>query len=77
MDFTSLALRGVVEIDPEKRGGVPVIAGTRFTVSQLLAELAENPLLNDVCDDLDLPHETTKAMLHGLSIELDRPWRLR
>ena len=30
-----------VTIDPEVRGGVPVLKGTRFTAAQALAELAE------------------------------------
>src|SRR5216683_547775 len=32
-------LKNSVEIDPKRRGGIPVLRGTRFTVGQALAEL--------------------------------------
>lgn len=35
-------LRKVAEINPRRRGGVPVLKGTRFTCSQALAELADS-----------------------------------
>jgi hypothetical protein len=34
-------LEGSVDVDPERRGGVPLLKGTGFTVAQALAELAE------------------------------------
>ncbi len=63
-----------VEIHPAKRGAVPVLRGTRFTLAQLLAELAEgNRTLNEIAEDFDLDAATARAFLEGLSIYLDHP----
>lgn len=65
-DYLASCVTGC-ERDPAKRGGACVIAGTRFSVSQLMAELAEHHAVADLCDDLDLPHDTVKTLLHGMS----------
>jgi len=56
-----------VTSDPQIRGGEPVIAGTRFPVAQLLAELAEGRPLWDIADDYDLDLGTAKAVLRELA----------
>jgi uncharacterized protein (DUF433 family) len=63
-----------VEIDPAKRSGVPVLRGTRFTLAQLLAELAEGKrTVDQIAEDFDLDAATARASLEGLSIYLDHP----
>lgn len=63
-----------IEVDPLRRSGVPVLAGTRFTVAQLLAELAEgNRSLNQIAFDFDLPYSTARLALESLAAALDRP----
>jgi uncharacterized protein (DUF433 family) len=63
-------LRNVVEINPLRRGGVPVLHGTRFTVSQTLAELARSSGVAEVAENYDLDPAAIKSMLDGLSLIL-------
>jgi uncharacterized protein (DUF433 family) len=67
-------LREVVQIDPDRHGGVPVLRGTRFTVAQALAELAESSGVEEVATNYDLDVETIRATLTGLSMMLMRPF---
>jgi uncharacterized protein (DUF433 family) len=62
-----------IDIDPEIRGGVPVLHGTRFTVSQALAELADTSCLTDFAENFDIDVEVVKNMLVGLSLLFQRP----
>jgi uncharacterized protein (DUF433 family) len=71
--FAAGLLRNCVEVDPNKRGGIPVLLGTRFTVAQLFAEMAEGRSIQDIADDFDLELEGIKALLQGFSAQLDRP----
>lgn len=32
--------KGTVEIDPQRRGGQPILKGTRFPISQLISQIA-------------------------------------
>jgi len=63
-------LISAVEVDPRRRGGVPVLRGTRFTVAQTLAELSETSGVAEVADKFDLDPQTIKDMLNGLSLIL-------
>ena len=62
----------VVEVDPDRLGGIPVLKGTRFSVAQVLAELAEGRSVQEVADDFDLNHEHVSNLLVGLGTILDR-----
>jgi uncharacterized protein (DUF433 family) len=66
-------LRNCVEMNPRKRGGIPVLKGTRFTLAQILAEIAEGRDVNELAEDFELDLELIKEFLHGLAICLDRP----
>src|ERR1700733_7316069 len=68
-------LQHCVEIDPERRGVVPVLKGTGFTVSQTLAELAKSSGVNQVAVKFELEVDTIKGMLFGLSGLLKRPFQ--
>lgn len=72
--YAALTLQTSIEIDPQKRGGIPVIIGTRFTISQLLAEIAEGQAIDEIAEDFDLDKDTIHEILHMLSICLDRPF---
>ena len=62
-----------VDIDPEIHGGMPVLHGTRFTVSQALAELAETKGPSDFAEDFDLNPESVRNLLMALSLVFQRP----
>jgi uncharacterized protein (DUF433 family) len=68
-------LRRVADINPRRRGGVPVLKGTRFTVSQALAELADSSGVSEVAQNFDVDANTIKEMLEGLSLVLMQPLR--
>ena len=69
--FALTMLRDCTEVNPEKRGGVPVLKGTRFTLAQLLAEIAEGRNVQELSEDFELDLETIKQFLEGLSICFD------
>jgi uncharacterized protein (DUF433 family) len=67
-------LRSCVDVDPHRRGGVPVLKGTRFTVSEALAEIADTTAIAELTRRFDLDHDVLKDMLNGLSLLLNRPY---
>ena len=69
------ALQNTVDIDPDRRGGIPVLKGTRFTVGQTLAELAESAGVPEVADRFDLDEDTIRELLFGLALLVERPCR--
>jgi uncharacterized protein (DUF433 family) len=73
--YAQRALGESVEIDSRRRGGVPVLKGTRFTVAQTLAELAESGGVNEVANRCMLDRELIRRLLYGLAAAVDRPYR--
>ena len=69
------ALENAVEVDPKRRNGIPVLKGTRFTVGQTLAELAESAGVPEVAQRFDLDEETIRELLAGLALLVERPCR--
>jgi uncharacterized protein (DUF433 family) len=74
LTYAALMLRDLVDIDPEKASGIPVVCGTRFKISQLLAELADGNSVSKVAKEYRLDLRRLQDILHGLSICLDRPF---
>ena len=72
--YAILMLRDCTEVNPKKRGGVPVLKGTRFTLAQILAEIAEGRSIVDLAEDFELDSELIKEFLEGIAISLDRPF---
>lgn len=66
-------LNECVEADPGRRGGVPVLKGTRFTVAQVLAQLADGDSIDDLAANLELDRATVSRLLVSLAALLDRP----
>jgi len=66
-------LSSVVDVDPERCAGVPVLAGTRFTVSQVFAELADGRSINDLADNFDIDFMVFESLLNGMSLIFNRP----
>jgi uncharacterized protein (DUF433 family) len=71
--WAACVLRNCVEVDPKKRSGVPVLKGTRFTVAQLFAELADGRSIAEIADSFELDVEIIKQLLQGFATHLDRP----
>lgn len=67
-------LQDSVEINLDKRGGVPVLKGTRVPISLILAELAGNASLSEIADDLDLDKDLIRGFLEGMAVHFDRPF---
>jgi len=67
-------LAGSVEIDAEIRSGVPVLKNTRFPISHLFAEIANDSKISEIVEEWDLDISLIKQLLIGLSICLDRPF---
>lgn len=72
--FAVSVLRESVTVDPDIRGGVPVLKGTRIPVSQILAEIADDASVSEIAQDLDLDAELLVKLLEGMAIHLDRPF---
>lgn len=66
-------LRESVTVDPEVRGGVPVLKDTRFPLSRILAELAAGASITQLAEDYEIDEKTIRSFLEGLAIHLDRP----
>lgn len=63
-----------VWVDPDRRGGIPCIKGTRFPLSTILAELATGMCtLRQVCTNYDLTYEVVEKALNSLSWLVDHP----
>jgi uncharacterized protein (DUF433 family) len=67
-------LKEVVEINPDKAHGVPVLAGTRFKIARILAELADGMTVSKISREFDLDKAKIEKLLHGIAIKLDRPF---
>ena len=63
-----------VEVDEDRCGGIPVIRGTRFTVAQMIAQIADGDSVAVLADEFDLNKEDVVKCLHAISIALDRPF---
>jgi uncharacterized protein (DUF433 family) len=74
LTFAAHMLRDVVEIDPDRAGGAPVLVGTRFKVGRILAELADGMTVSKLAREFDLDKEKIIEFLRGLAIKLDRPF---
>lgn len=63
-----------IERDPLRRGGLPVIAGTRFTIAQLIAELADGPGPRDFVERFDNQDlDAVISALRAVAREYDQP----
>ena len=62
-----------LDIDPARRSGVPVVKNTRFTVAQLLAQLADGDSIYDLEENFELDKNTLSCILHAFSAILDQP----
>ena len=66
-------LSGSVTVDPQVRGGVAVLKGTRMPLSQILAEVSDDRSLSDIAEDKELDLGLLKAFFGAMATYLDRP----
>ena len=74
IDHANDELKMLVEYHPEKRGGVPVFKGTGISISQFIAELADNQNISDISKDFSLSIGKMRKLLHALAIILDKSY---
>jgi uncharacterized protein (DUF433 family) len=63
-------INNCIEINPHKCSGFPVILGTKFTISQLLAEIADGRSLPEISEHFDLDLETIQNIIKFLSLNV-------
>jgi uncharacterized protein (DUF433 family) len=68
-----LVLGQCVEINPQKLGGAPLLRGTRFSIPQLLSEIAGGDAVGDISDNFELDKQQVQQLFHALAVFLDRP----
>ena len=68
-----VALNDLIEVNPRKLGGVPVLKSTRFSIGQLLSELADSAAVSEVASDFELDEEQVRQTLHALAVFLNHP----
>lgn len=68
-----VALNECVERLPSKLGGIPVVKGTRFAVSQLFIELADSDEIDEIADNYEVDAHQLKKIMQALSVCLDEP----
>lgn len=62
-----------VEINPEKLSGTPVFRGTRFSIAQFFAELADSDAVKEVATNYDLDEHVLSTFLHAFALYLNKP----
>lgn len=62
----------IVEVNPRKLGGKPVLRGTRFSISQLLAEIGDHDVIKEIADDFELDEIQLRQVIHALALSLDQ-----
>lgn len=59
-------------VHPKRRGGLPCVRGTRFTVAQVLAELADGRCIDELADSFDMDVDMLEALLRELALTYER-----
>ena len=63
-----------VTVDPEIRGGVPVLNGTRITIAQIIGEVADGRSIVELSEAFDLNETRLRSLFEGMAIQFDRPF---
>jgi len=62
-----------VQFCPRKLGGIPVLRGTRFSLAQLFAELADSDVVVEIANDFELDERQLRKTLYAFSLYYDIP----
>jgi len=65
-------LDAVISIDPETRGGIPVLIGTRVPIARLFAEVAAGRSIIEIADDKELDLDSIRQVFDGFAIYIGR-----
>ncbi len=61
-----------IEVNPNRCGGSPTVKGTRFTIAQLLAELAEGQSYKEIAKNFNIDSTSIQNALNALAIQFDK-----
>jgi uncharacterized protein (DUF433 family) len=67
-------MRSCIDIDPMRAGGKPVLKGTRFTVAQVISQIAEGDTVDDLTENFRLDGGIIRCFLRALSVAFDRTY---
>src|SRR5438552_1626835 len=68
-----VSLHIIVEVNPEKLGGVPVFRGTRFSIAQFFTEVADSQAIHDIADNFELNENELRTFLHHFATYVNKP----
>jgi uncharacterized protein (DUF433 family) len=70
--FSKVSGRTLIEINTDRMSGKPVLVGTRLTIAQLIAELAEGEFnFKELCQSFSLPFDKTMEALHQVASSMN------
>jgi uncharacterized protein (DUF433 family) len=72
LEVSAVQLREAVVIDPQIRSGVPVLAGTRISISQIFIEIAEGETIYTIADEYAIDSDNIKKLFEGIATQFDR-----
>lgn len=61
--------------DQNRCNGKPCIRNTRFSVAQLIAELAEGRTVEEIAEDFRLDCSDVEGALEEVAMFFDKPWK--
>lgn len=67
------SLDEVVTVNMEVQGGIAVLDGTRYPLSRIVADLADNMTVAEIAEEYDLDEEKIVRLLESTAIILDTP----
>ena len=65
-------LKECIAVDPDIRGGVPVLRGTRISISQIFAEISGYPCIVEFAVEYDIDADIVRKLFEGMAIQFDR-----
>lgn len=68
------ALSPYIDIDPDRRGGRPVLKGTRFKLVQLLETMAAGQSIREIATFYDLDRNALRWLVAALIRYFDQPF---
>jgi uncharacterized protein (DUF433 family) len=60
-------LTDCVDVDPQRRHGIPVLRGTRFKVAQVFAQIAADDSTSGLVANFELPRDELERLFNGMA----------